>query len=151
MEIADLIKQSNVVCGLRASSKEQLLHELASRAAASLNLDQSMIFNALQSREQLGSTGIGEGIALPHARIEGLDRFFGIFARLSRPMDFESIDGVPVDLVFLLLIPAAEQEGQLAALAAISRQLRDKTVAAKLRKAADAAELSGILCTPQHQ
>lgn len=150
MEIADLIEQSNIVCGLRAASKEQLLQELASRAAASLNLDQSMIFNALQSREQLGSTGIGEGIALPHARIEGLDRFFGIFARLSRPMDFESIDGVPVDLVFLLLIPAAEQDGQLAALAAISRQLRDKTVAAKLRKAADAAELSGILCTPQH-
>ncbi|HET6376490.1 MAG TPA: PTS sugar transporter subunit IIA [Methylocella sp.] len=150
MEIADLIKQSNVVCGLRASSKEQLLHELASRAAASLNRDQSAIFNALQSREKLGSTGIGEGIALPHARIEGLDRFFGIFARLSRPMDFESIDGVPVDLVFLLLIPAAEQEGHLAALAAISRQLRDKTIAAKLRKAADAAELSKILCAPQH-
>src|SRR5262245_51497064 len=80
-----------------------------------------MVFNALRAREQLGSTRLGEGFALPHARIEGLDRFFGMFARLSRPIQFDSVDDRPVDLVFLLLIPMAAQIEHVAALATISR------------------------------
>ena len=92
MNLADIISPENVVCSARPNNKEQLLHDLAAHAAASLNLDPKMIFEALQAREQLGSTGLGKGFALPHACIEGLDRFFGIFMRLKRPIDFEAID-----------------------------------------------------------
>lgn len=149
MDLADLIDPSYVVFGARASNKEQLLLDLASRAATFLNLDSKMVFTALQAREQLGSTGLGEGFALPHARIEGLDRFFGMFVRLNRPIHFDSIDAKPVDLVFLLLIPATAGSEHLAALAAISRHLRDRDFAARLRKAASGTELCGLLCDPQ--
>ena len=106
MDLADLIEPGRVVYAGRASNKEQLLQDLASRAATLLNLDAQTICNALRAREELGSTGLGDGFALPHARIEGLDRLFGMFTRLNRPIHFDSIDGKPVDLVFLLLIPA---------------------------------------------
>jgi PTS system nitrogen regulatory IIA component len=150
MDLASLVDPSRVVFGARANNKEQLLLDLASRAAASLNLDPKTIVNALRAREELGSTGLGEGFALPHARIEGLDRFFGMFARLKRPVHFDSVDGKPVDLVFLLLIPPAAGSEHLAALASISRCLRDKEFAARLRKAANTAALCNLLCDPQH-
>ncbi|MGH6795656.1 MAG: PTS sugar transporter subunit IIA [Methylocella sp.] len=150
MELASLVDPSRVVFGARANTKEQLLRDLASRAAASLNLDPEAIFNALQAREELGSTGLGEGFALPHARIEGLDRFFGMFARLNRPINFDSVDGKPIDLIFLLLIPVAAQNECLAALATVSRCMRDKEFATKLRKATSAAALCALLCDPQH-
>ena len=89
MDLADLIEPNRVIFAARASNKEQLLQDLASRAAALLNLDAQTIFNALQAREELGSTGLGNGFALPHARIEGLDRLFGMFARLNRPVHFD--------------------------------------------------------------
>ncbi|WP_036262796.1 PTS sugar transporter subunit IIA [Methylocapsa aurea] len=146
MDLADFIDPSRVIFGARASNKEQLLRDLASRAAAQLNLDAQTICAALQAREELGSTGLGEGFALPHARIAGLDAFFGMFARLNRPIHFDSIDGKPVDLVFLLLIPANAGGEHLAALAAVSRHLRDKECAARLRKAASAAALCSLLC-----
>ena len=149
MDLASLVDPSRVVFGARANNKEQLLLDLASRAAASLNLDREAIFNALRAREELGSTGLGEGFALPHARIEGLDRFFGMFARLKRPVHFDSVDA-PVDLVFLLLSPATAQGEHLAALAAVSRHLRDRELAARLRKAANTAALCNLLCDPQH-
>jgi nitrogen PTS system EIIA component len=150
MDLASLVDPSRVVFGARANNKEQLLLDLASRAAASLNLDPKAIFNALQAREDLGSTGLGEGFALPHARIEGLDRFFGMFARLKRPVHFDSVDAAkPVDLVFLLLTPATAQGEHLAALAAVSRHLRDKEFAARLRRASSVAALCGLLCDPQ--
>jgi PTS system nitrogen regulatory IIA component len=150
MDLADLIEPSHIIFGARATNKEQLLVDLAARAASFLNLDSKMVFNALQTREQLGSTGLGEGFALPHARIEGLDHFFGMFARLNRPIHFDSIDAKPVDLVFLLLIPANAGGEHLAALAAISRHLRDRDFAARLRKAASGTELCHLLCDPQH-
>jgi PTS system nitrogen regulatory IIA component len=150
MDLASLVDPSRVVFGARANNKEQLLLDLASRAAASLNLDPKAIFNALRAREELGSTGLGEGFALPHARIEGLDHFFGMFARLKRPVHFDSVDAKPVDLVFLLLTPATAQGEHLAALAAVSRHLRDKEFAARLRKASSVAALCGLLCDPQH-
>ena len=150
MDLASLVDPSRVVFGARANNKEQLLLDLASRAAASLNLDREAIFTALRAREELGSTGLGEGFALPHARIEGLDRFFGMLARLKRPVHFDAIDGKPVDLVFLLLIPPAAGSEYLAALASISRYLRDKEFAAKLRKAPSASALRSLLCDPQH-
>ena len=150
MDLASLVDPSRVVFGVRANNKEQLLLDLASRAAASLNLDPKPIFNALRAREELGSTGLGEGFALPHARIEGLDRFFGMFARLKRPVHFDSVDAKPVDLVFLLLSPATAQGEHLAALAAVSRHLRDKELAARLRGASSVAALCSLLCDPQH-
>jgi nitrogen PTS system EIIA component len=150
MDLASLVDPSRVVFGARVNNKEQLLLDLASRAAASLNLDPKTIVNALRAREELGSTGLGEGFALPHARIEGLDRFFGMFARLKRPVHFDSVDAKPVDLVFLLLNPATAQGEHLAALATISRHMRDIEFATKLRKAASAPELCALLCDPQH-
>jgi nitrogen PTS system EIIA component len=148
MDLADLIEPNRVVFAARASNKQQLLQDLASRAATLLNLDARTIFNALQAREELGSTGLGNGIALPHARVEGLDRLFGMFARLNRPIHFEGVDGKPVDLVFLLLIPPAAGSEHLGALAAVSRHLRDPEFAAGLRKAASAAALCKLLCDP---
>ena len=148
MDFASLIEPNRVVFGARASNKQQLLQDLASRAAALLNLDAQTIFNALEIREELGSTGLGNGFALPHARVEGLDRLFGMFARLHRPVHFDSIDGKPVDLVFLLLIPSTAGSEHLGALAAVSRQLRDQELAAKLRKATSATALCKLLCVP---
>ena len=149
MDLASLVDPSRVVFGARANNKEQLLLDLAARAAASLNLDPKAIFNALRAREELGSTGLGEGFALPHARMERLDRFFGMFARLKRPVHFDSVDAKPVDLVFLLLTPVTVQGEHLAALAAVSRHLRDKEFAARLRRASSVAALCGLLCDPQ--
>jgi PTS system nitrogen regulatory IIA component len=150
MDLASLVDPSRIVFGARANDKEQLLLDLASRAAASLNLDPKAIFNALRAREELGSTGLGEGFALPHARIERLDRFFGMFARLKRPVQFDSVDAKPVDLIFLLLSPTTAQGEHLAALAAVSRHLRDKEFAARLRGASSVAALCSLLCDHQH-
>jgi nitrogen PTS system EIIA component len=149
MDLVDLIEPNRVVFAARASNKQQLLQDLASRAATLLNLDAQVIFDALQAREELGSTGLGNGFALPHARIERLDRLFGMFMRLNRPVHFDSIDGNPVDLIFLLLIPATACSEHLAALAVISRHLRDPQFAAKLRKATSAATLCELLCGPR--
>jgi PTS system nitrogen regulatory IIA component len=146
MDLSEFIEPDRVVYAARASNKQQLLQDLASRAATLLNLDAQTIFTALQAREELGSTGLGNGFALPHACIEGIDRLFGMFTRLNRPIHFDSIDGNPVDLVFLLLIPPAAGSKHLAALASISRYLRDKEFAARLRKAPSAAALCSLLC-----
>ncbi len=150
IDLADLIEPNRVIFAARASNKEQLLQDLASRAATLLHLDAQTIFNALQLREELGSTGLGNGFALPHARIEGLDRLFGMFARLNRPVHFDSIDGKSVDLVFLLLLPPTAGTEHLAALACVSRYLHDKEFAARLRKAPSAAALCSLLCDRQH-
>ena len=150
MDLADLIEPDRVIFAARASNKQQLLQDLAARAATLLNLDARVIFDALQAREGLGSTGLGNGFALPHARVEGLKRLFGMFIRLNRPIYFDSIDGKPVDLVFLLLIPAAAGSEHLGALAAVSRHLRDQEFTAELRKASSAAALCKLLCTPRH-
>ena len=150
MDLADLIEPDRVIFAARASNKQQLLQDLASRAATLLNLDARAIFDALQAREGLGSTGLGNGFALPHARVEGLKQLFGMFMRLNRPIHFDSIDGKPVDLVFLLLIPATAGSEHLGALAAVSRHLRDQEFMAELRKASSAAALCKLLCAPRH-
>ena len=131
MDLVELIEPDRVVYAARPSNKQQLLQYLASRAATLLN------------------TG-PRGFALPHARIEGLDRLFGMFMRLNRPIHFDSIDGNPIDLVFLLLIPPTAGSEHLAALASISRYLRDKEFAARLRKVPSAATLCCLLCDRQH-
>lgn len=146
MNIGDLIAPDRIVLDLRVRDKAQLLRELAMRAEAlGTGGTTGTILAALQSREALGSTGLGKGFALPHARIEGLNAFVGLFARLARPIDFDAIDGAPVDLVFLLLMPPeAADNANVAALAAVSRRFRDRETVARLRKA-DTATVLGAL------
>jgi PTS system nitrogen regulatory IIA component len=141
MDIKDLLKPSDVEIGLRAADKHRVLLELSRRAASSLSLDPDAVFDALLAREALGSTGMGDGIAIPHARPPQVKRLFGILARLKNPVDFEAIDGQPVDLVFLLLLPAAPQGGQLNALASVARRLRDSRTLSNVRTARDAGAL----------
>jgi PTS system nitrogen regulatory IIA component len=145
MTIGELIGANHVVVGLRAVGKAQLLQELARRAGFELSLDQRVILNALQARENLGSTGLGKGFALPHARLDPLSRPFALFARLAHPIDFSSIDGLQVDLVILLLTPANGGNQHLAALAALSRPLRNEAFTQGLRQATDAPALHELL------
>ena len=145
MEISDLVRPAQVVAALRARDKAGLTAELSRRAAAVLPIESQSVEAALTARERLGSTGLGRGFALPHARLGGLDRFFGLFARLVRPIDFDAIDERPVDLVFLLLIPETAGNEHVAALAAISRRMRDPAFAQRLRKATGAGEMYAIL------
>jgi PTS system nitrogen regulatory IIA component len=147
MEIGAFTAPQSVIANLRVANKAQLLKELAKRAAAATGLNEGDILAALNDRERLGSTGIGKHIALPHARIRGLDRIHGFFARLERPIDFEAIDERPVDLVFLLLAPEDSGKDHLAALARVSRLFRDPDSCAKLRHAESAASIHDILTT----
>jgi PTS system nitrogen regulatory IIA component len=145
MNITELIQPDRVLGGLRVGNKAQLLHEIARRAAAHIDVSEQQILDALNAREQLGSTGVGEGVAVPHARIEHLSRFLGLFARLDRPIDFAAIDGQPVDLVFLLLSPLGSSSDHLAALACVSRRLRNRGVATRLRATSEPAQLYELL------
>jgi PTS system nitrogen regulatory IIA component len=141
MQIKDFLTSSNVVIDVPASSKAALLGDLARRAAAELKLDADAVANAVGKRDELGSTGIGSGVAIPHARLREIKKPFGLLARLKNPIDFAAIDGGPVDIVFLMLLPAASQLDQLNTLAAAARKLRDGGLLSKLRKATTAAEL----------
>ncbi|WP_020174709.1 PTS sugar transporter subunit IIA [Methyloferula stellata] len=145
MDFRDLIKPEQVLIVPRANDKEQLLRDLAQRAASELKKDVAAILQPLLARESLGSTGLGQGFALPHARIEGIDSFFCLFAKLAKPVPFEAVDDKPVDLVFLLLIPANAGSDHLTALAAISRHLRDKTFMENLRKAKTPGALYSLI------
>lgn len=141
MEIADFIAPDRITLDLRVRDKTRLLQELAKRAEAfGGGISADAILAALRSREALGSTGLGKGFALPHARIEGMKRFIGFFVRLTRPIEYDAIDGAPVDLIFLLLMPPEDAgNGNVGALAAISRRFRDGETVARLRKADAAA------------
>jgi nitrogen PTS system EIIA component len=153
MEIAEFTTPQGVLPSLRALNKAQVLRELARRAAAATGHDEETILAALLERERLGSTGVGKQVALPHARVRGLRRICGIFARLERPVDFDSIDEQPVDLVFLLVAPEDSGKDHLAALARISRLFRDQSVRARLREAESAAEIYDLLtqyASPAH-
>lgn len=145
IEMADLMSADRVLVGLRAASKRQLLQELAEEAAATCGLDASVVLDALMQREKLGSTAVGEGIAIPHAKVPGLPKLIGFFARLARPVDFDALDDKPVDLVFLLLAPEGGSAEHLKALARIARILRDPAMCARLRQAANADRAYAVL------
>ena len=145
MAIGDLIGPAEVVVGLRVADKAQLLGELSRRAATALSLEPLMLLRALQAREQLGSTGLGRGFALPHARLQQLPRIYALLARLARPIDYASVDDKPVDLVVLLLTPESAAGQHLATLAALSRPFRDEAFVQQIRKAPDAAALHEVL------
>jgi len=146
VEIADLlIGPEAVLASLKASGKKALLAELASRAAAVFTLDERRLFDRLLERERLGSTGIGGGIAIPHARIASLAKPVGLFARLAHPIDFDAIDERPVDIVFLLAAPEGAGADHLKALARVSRLLRDRALVDKLRATGNAEALYALL------
>ncbi len=145
MDIVDLISPESVVPNLRATSKKQALQELARRAAELTGLHERAIFDVLLERERLGTTGVGNGIAIPHGKLANLPRLYGLFARLERPINFDSIDEQPVDLIFLLLAPESAGADHLKALARVSRLLRDKGVCEKLRGTDTAEGLYALL------
>ena len=145
MALNDILPLPAVFPALRVSSKKQALQELSARAAELLKRDEREIFETLNQRERLGSTGVGHGIAIPHGKLPKMDTLFGMFARLEKPVDFEALDGEPVDLVFLLLAPEAAGADHLKALARVARLLRDPEVAKKLRSSRDAASIYAIL------
>ncbi|MBN9434774.1 MAG: PTS IIA-like nitrogen regulatory protein PtsN [Bosea sp.] len=145
MDLSDLISPDSIIPALKANGKKQALQELAERAARQTGLDERQIFDTLLQRERLGSTGVGNGIAIPHGKIRALKRIHGVFARLAKPIDFESLDDQPVDLVFLLLAPESAGADHLKALARIARLLREPGLAAKLRASADQTALYAVL------
>lgn len=144
-KIADVLDRRHVIPGFTAQNKAALLEELARRAAVALKLDENFLISALCERERLGSTGIGKGVAIPHARIPGLGRGFGMFVRIEPPVDYDAIDKEPVDLVFLLLTPVEAGSAHLSCLAGISRRLRDPATVAALREGPSAKELFAAL------
>jgi nitrogen PTS system EIIA component len=133
MEIVDLITPKSLIANLRATSKKQALQELARFAAGLTGEQERAIFEVLLERERLGTTGVGAGVAIPHGKLAGLKRLYGVFARLETPIDFESVDEQPVDLIFLLLAPESAGADHLKALARVSRLLRDREMCEKLR------------------
>jgi PTS system nitrogen regulatory IIA component len=148
MDLGDLVKPEQVIPMLRAKGKKQLLHELATKAAASVGIGQQLVFETLLQRESLGSTGIGKGVAIPHARLAGIERIFCLFARLEEPIEFEASDREAVDLVFLLLAPETAGADHLKALARISRLLREPSTIEKLRSSKKKSVLYSILTEP---
>ncbi|HVI34746.1 MAG TPA: PTS sugar transporter subunit IIA [Gaiellales bacterium] len=133
VDIDEFLSPDRLLLDFPGDSKQQLFHDLANLASTVTNVDAATILNAIEQRERLGTTGIGEGIAIPHARVPGLPKLIGYFARLGTPVDYDALDDAPVDLVFLLLAPEAESTVQLKALARIARILRDPEVGARLR------------------
>ena len=152
MEINDLISSNVVVANLKATSKKQVLQDLSRRAADVTGLHERAIFDVLMERERLGTTGVGNGIAIPHGKLPELDRLHGHFARLEQPVDFQSIDERPVDLIFLLLAPESAGADHLKALAKVSRVLRDDSICEKLRGTDTSDALYAILTgSVEHQ
>jgi len=145
MALTDLLSPDAILATLRVNGKKQALQEMSERAAQVSGLAAREIFDALLQRERLGSTGVGDGIAIPHGKLAKCDRIFGIFARLERAIDFEALDGLPVDLIFLLIAPESAGADHLKALAGIARVLRDPAIAAQLRATRDASALYSLL------
>lgn len=148
MDLGDLLAEDRIFPALVATSKKHALQELAARAATSTGLDQREIYDALLQRERLGSTGLGRGIAVPHVKLKKLRSITTIFIRLEQPIDFDSHDAEPVDLVFLLLAPEHASGDHLKALARISRLLREPATIERLRVAPDASALWRVLTVP---
>jgi nitrogen PTS system EIIA component len=145
MEIAELIEPERVIPGLSVADKPELLSDLAELSSRYMGIAADLILQALTKRESFGSTGIGRGIAIPHASVKGLKRPVGFLVRLERPIDFESVDGEPVDLVFLLLTPPTPASENVAVLAAVSRRLREAPVLSGIRNGKGPQEIYNLL------
>jgi PTS system nitrogen regulatory IIA component len=149
MLITDIVAPNAIVPALKVNNKKQVIQELAARAAELTGESERAILEVLQQRERLGSTAVGNGIAIPHGKLSKLGRLFGLFARLERGVDFEAMDSEKVDLVFLLLAPESAGADHLKALARVARLLRDPEVARKLRESRDADSIYAVLTLPQ--
>ncbi|WP_182084481.1 PTS IIA-like nitrogen regulatory protein PtsN [Aureimonas sp. ME7] len=145
MELSELIEEGAILPSLRAHSKKQVLQDLCERAATLTGLEARDVFETVVARERLGSTGIGNGIAIPHGKLVGLPRIRGVFARLAKPIDFEALDDQPVDLVFLLIAPEGSGADHLKALSKIARLLRDPRRISELRASRDAGSLHHLI------
>ena len=145
MKISEIMTVDSVIIGVKANNKRQLLQELSKKAAEVTGIFERTIFDSLLERENLGSTGFGNSTALPHARIPEAKQVSGFFARLNAPIDFEAIDGKPVDLIFMLISPEGSGADHLTALAQASRILKDETTCNKLRQAGSKEEICALL------
>jgi PTS system nitrogen regulatory IIA component len=141
MNISDFLAPSDVMIDVAAADKQKLLQTLARKAGSAVDVLPDRMLTELRKREELGSTGVGGGVALPHARFHQVGKPIGMLLRLRKPIEFEAVDGEPVDIVFLLLLPEAPDGEYLGALAAIARMLRKPEITAALRKARDSAEM----------
>jgi len=148
MELADLIARDAILPAVKAGSKKQILQEIAAKARDAYGLDTRVVVEGLLAREKLGSTAMGGGVAIPHARLPGLTSINGLFARLEKPADFEAVDGHGVDLLFVLLAPEESGADHLRALARVSRLLRDSDLRKKLRETSDPAALYALITEP---
>jgi PTS system nitrogen regulatory IIA component len=144
----DLITIDSVISNMRVANKKQALLELSERAAQLSGLDAREIFDALLQRERLGSTGVGNGIAIPHSKLAKAQTLFGVFARLDKPINYDSLDGQPVDLIFLLIAPDSAGADHLTALSRVARSLREPSLVAKLRATQDASAIYSLLVQP---
>ncbi len=145
MSLNDLVTPEAVIPSLKANGKKQALLELSEKAAQLSGIEAREIFDALNQRERLGSTGIGGGIAIPHGKLASCEKIFGLFARLERPIEFEALDDAPVDLIFLLIAPENAGADHLNALSRAARMLRDQSLLAMLRSTRDPSALYSIL------
>jgi PTS system nitrogen regulatory IIA component len=141
MKVSDFLSLADVSIEAAFADKQKLLEDLARRASRAVDLEPDIILAELRKREQLGSTGMGGGVALPHARIHRIQKPFGMVVRLKKPIEFDAVDGKPVDMIALLLLPDTQEGKQLGALACIARKLRDPDVLTALRRARDGGEL----------
>jgi PTS system nitrogen regulatory IIA component len=148
MPTTDLVAPNAIIPALKVNGKKQALQEIAAKAAELTGQNDRTILEILLQREKLGSTGVGNGVAIPHGKLAKLNKVFGLFARLERPVDFDALDGQPVDLVFLLLAPEGAGADHLKALARVARLLRDPEIARKLRESRDAEALYAVLALP---
>jgi PTS system nitrogen regulatory IIA component len=148
MLLTDLVAPNAIIPALKVNSKKQLLQELAGKAAELCGQSERTILETLLQRERLGTTGVGNGVAIPHGKLPKLTNLFGVFARLDRPVDFESMDNEPVDLVLLLLAPETAGADHLKALARVARLFKDADVVRKLRNSRDAEALYAVLAMP---
>ena len=145
MDFEDSFRIIDTVTDLSVHHKKALLRDLARRAALVLNVDDDIVFHALLKREELGSTGVGNGVAIPHVRLEQVKNPFAIMARLREPIDFNAVDGQPVDLVCLLLLSKENEKAQLNALAGVARRLRRPEVLEELRHAPNRVVLYNVM------
>ena len=147
MIISEILSSEAILTSIKASSKKRVLQEISVGIANVYDLNQSEVFFALQERENLGPTGMGHGVAIPHARISSLNSTKGLFARLINPLDFGSMDSQNVDLIFVLIAPHDSGANHLKALAKVSRILRNRSTCEKLRSTGDKLALYSILTT----
>lgn len=145
MDLSDLVTQKSIMPSVKVASKKQLLQVLSEKAAEITGLSERDIFDTIMQREKLGSTGVGNGIAIPHGKLKNVGSIIGIFARLETPVDFEALDDEPVDLVFMLLAPETAGADHLKALSRIARILREPEMVSKLRATKDASALFAFL------